>query len=210
MNASVKPRTQEQRKAESERRIIRAAIEIFAKQGYLRTTLNEVGQAAGYTGGLVTHRFGSKEGLLKAVVANATGRFLEDQMRPAIEAPGVSSAEDVLRRYIETYLNEVFVRESHIRALYVIMGESLGAVPDIQADIARLNRDIRSYLEGIVQQGIDTGEFSAQVAPKAAAVLILGLLRGTVMQYLSDNKAFKKADMLPILQNSAVAGLKSV
>jgi len=208
---STKPkrRTQEERKAESERRIIRAAVELFARQGFLRTTLIEVGKAAGYTGGLVSHRFGSKEGLLNAVIDNATKRFFEDRLRPGIEGASVGSAEQALRNYISIYFEEVFERESHIRALYVIMGEGLGAVPEVQPKIARLNRGMRNRLTVIVQRGIDAGEFNVNLDPKAAAVLIVGLLRGVVMQYLADPRAIKRKDVLPTLQNTAVAGLRA-
>ena len=206
--SAVKRRTQEERKAESERRILRAAIELFARQGYLKTTLIEVGKAAGYTGGLVSHRFGSKEGLLNAVIENASRRFFEDQLKPSIEGDHIQSAEQALRNYISTYFEEVFVRESHIRALYVIMGEGLGAVPDVRPKIAQLNRGMRQRIAEIVRRGMQAGEFNAGVDPDAAAVLIVGLLRGVVMQYLTDSRAFNKKKVLPMLKNSAVAGLK--
>ena len=83
-DAPPKRRTQQERKAESERAIILAAMNLFARQGYMRTTLNEIGKAAGYTGGLVSHRFGSKEGLLQAVLKHIRTRFLDDQLGSAI------------------------------------------------------------------------------------------------------------------------------
>ena len=100
------------------------------------------------------------------------------------------------------------MRESHIRALYVIMGEGLGSVPEVQPKIARLNRGMRKRLEVIVQRGIDAGEFNSALDPKASAVLIVGLLRGVVMQYLADPRAIKRKEVLPTLQNAAVAGLR--
>ena len=207
-SAPTKRRTQEERKAESERRIIRAAVELFAKQGYMKTTLIEVGKAAGYTGGLVSHRFGSKEGLLNAVIDNATVRFFEDQLKPSIEGTQVETAEQALRNYISTYFEEVFVRESHIRALYVIMGEGLGAVPEVRPKIAQLNRGMRQRLARIIDRGIEAGEFNARLDSASAAVLIVGLLRGVVMQYLADPRAFRKKEVLPALQSSAIAGLR--
>lgn len=206
--AAAAPKTQEQRKAESERRIIRAAMELFARQGYLRTTLIEVGKAAGYTGGLVSHRFGSKEGLLNAVVDNASRRFLEDQLQPAIGESGSSSAEDMLRNYIRTYIDEVFVREGHIRALYVIMGEALGSVAEIQPKIAQLNTGMRTHIASIIEYGIDSGEFNQSVNPEAAAVLVVGMLRGVTMQYLSDANVFPKDKLLPLLQSSILASIR--
>ena len=201
-------KTQQERKAESERRIMRAAIELFAKQGYVKTTLIEIGKSAGYTGGLVTHRFGSKEGLLQAVVKSTVSRFIEDQIRPAIEGSHVSSAEEALRNYVDTYFNEVFVRESHIKALYVVMGEALGAVPEIKPAIAKLNKQARGIIASIVKRGVKSGEFRDDIDPDASAVLISGLLRGVVNQYLMDPKAFNREHILTILQDSVVVGLK--
>lgn len=202
---ATKRRTQEERKAESERQIIRAALKLFAEQGYMRTTLNQIGQEAGYTGGLVSHRFGSKEGLLQAVVSHITGRFSADQMGSAIEQ---DSAEASLRNYLEIYIQEVTLREGRMRTMYVIMGEALAAVPEIQDDIARLNKGVRNVLAEIVQRGIDNGEFRKEVDAQTAAVLILGMLRGVVMQYLADRKAVNVKKMLPIIQDAALSGLK--
>lgn len=201
-------KTQEARKAESERRIMRAAIELFAKQGYMKTTLIEIGKAAGYTGGLVTHRFGSKERLLRAVVKSTSSRLLDDQIQPAIEGDRVASAEEALRNFIDTYFNEVFVWESRMRALYVVMGEALGAVPEIKPAISKINKRARNFIASIVRRGKESGEFRVDVDPDASAVLIFGLLRGVVNQYLMDSKAFSREHILPILKNSAVASLK--
>ena len=200
-----KRRTQEERKAESERQIIRAALKLFAAQGYMRTTLNQIGQEAGYTGGLVSHRFGSKEGLLQAVVNHITGRFSADQMGSAIKQ---DSAEASLKNYLEIYIQEVTVREGRMRTMYVIMGEALAAVPEIQEDIAKLNKGVRAVLAEIVQRGIDNGEFRKEVDAQTAAVLILGILRGVVMQYLADRKAVNVKTMLPIIQDTALSGLQ--
>ena len=204
--APPRRRTQEERKAESERAIIRAALNLFAKQGYLTTTLNEIGKAAGYTGGLVSHRFGSKVGLLSAVIDHIGQRFLNDQLGDAIEA---ESAAESLRNYIDIYLGEVSLREGPIRALYVIMGEALGAVPEIKKAIARLNAGAREVLGEIIQQGIDSGEFRAELDVGASAALIIGSLRGTVMQHLIDPHNVSLVKMKDAVKASAIGGLKT-
>jgi len=205
MSETRKRRTQEERKAESERQIIRAAIRIFARQGYLRTTLNEVGEEAGYTGGLVSHRFGSKAGLLKAVITNIRSRFLQDQIGESLDT---DTAEEALSNYIAIYMKEVSVREGHLRALYVIMGEALGGAEDIHNDVAAFNKSARQRIADIVQRGVANGEFSQDIDPDAAGVLIMGMLRGAVMQYLFDHKAFNVKNMIPLLQQTALSGLR--
>src|SRR6218665_4053996 len=58
-------RTQAERVAESDRRLMEAAIRLIARIGYTHTTLESIGIEAGYSRGLVQHRLGSKERLLE-------------------------------------------------------------------------------------------------------------------------------------------------
>ena len=102
------PRTHEQRRELSEKQMLKAAITLFARQGYMKTTLTEVGREAGYTAGLVSHKFGSKEGLLQAVVDHISKRFLNDQLGKAIQK---TSATESINNYIDIYLTEVSLRE---------------------------------------------------------------------------------------------------
>ncbi|MEM7016416.1 MAG: TetR/AcrR family transcriptional regulator [Pseudomonadota bacterium] len=200
-----KPRTQEERKAESERRIIRAAIELFAQQGYIRTTMNQVGDLAGYTGGLVSHRFGNKEGLLRAVIKRVGQRFAEDQLQPVTTQ---ENAEVAITTYIDIYLREVVVRESRMRALYVMMGEALGSVPEIRDEIAQFNSGFRKQISALVERGIAQKVFHDNVNPELAATMIIGLLRGIVMQYLVDHKALNIETIIPQIQEAALGSLR--
>jgi len=198
-------RTQEERKAESERMIIQSAISIFARQGYLRTTLNEIGEEAGYTGGLVSHRFGSKAGLLKAVLRNIDESFLQDQIGQALET---ETATEALNNYIAIYMDEVTEHEGRLRALYVMMGEALAGEDEIRRGVAEFHKRARHRVAAIVQRGIDHGEFNPAVDPDAAGVLITGMLRGVVMQHLYDASAFDVAVIVPQMQQTALCGLK--
>ncbi len=206
MNQPAKtPRTQEQRREMSEKQMLKAAIALFARQGYLKTTLTEVGKESGYTAGLVSHKFGSKEGLLQAVVDHISRRFLQDQLGESIELP---SATDSLNNYIEIYLTEVSLREGPMRALYVIMGEAIGAVPEIRQSIADLNSGARARLMSIIQRGIDQGEFRKDTDIEAAAALIIGALRGLVMQHLIDPRKLNLKKMRTTVQTTVIASLK--
>lgn len=199
------PRTQLERRELSEKQMLKAAIALFARQGYLKTTLTEIGKESGYTAGLVSHKFGSKEGLLQAVVDHISRRFLNDQLGKAIQQ---ASATASINNYIEIYLTEVSLREGPMRALYAIMGEAIGAVPEIRQSIANLNEGARSRLMDIIQHGLEQGEFREDTDTEAAAALIIGALRGLVMQHLIDPKNFKLDKMLKTVQTAAIASLK--
>ncbi len=207
MPQTARPRrTHKERRETSEKEMLKAAITLFARQGYMKTTLGEVGREAGYTAGLVSHKFGSKEGLLQAVVDHISNRFLQDQLGKSIEQ---KSATDSINNYIEIYLTEVSLREGPVRALYVIMGEALGAVPEIRSSIADLNTGAREILMDIIQHGIDQGEFNKDTDTEAAAALIIGGLRGLVMQHLIDPKKLNIKNLRKTMQATVISSLTS-
>ena len=61
-------RTQEQRKADTRARLLTAAGELFANQGVDAVSVDAVAEAAGRTSGSVYAHFGSKQGLLLALL----------------------------------------------------------------------------------------------------------------------------------------------
>jgi len=61
-------RTQEERKAETRARLLAAAAELFADQGVDAVSVDAVAEAAGRTSGAVYAHFGSKQGLLLALL----------------------------------------------------------------------------------------------------------------------------------------------
>ncbi|HEY2203417.1 MAG TPA: helix-turn-helix domain-containing protein, partial [Pseudonocardia sp.] len=58
----------------AEARILRAALTLFARQGFSATGVRALGREAGVSPGLVLHYFGSKEGLRAAVERLVTSR----------------------------------------------------------------------------------------------------------------------------------------
>jgi AcrR family transcriptional regulator len=62
------PQTQEERKAETRARLLAAAADLFAEQGIDAVSVDAVAEAAGRTSGAVYAHFGSKQGLLLALL----------------------------------------------------------------------------------------------------------------------------------------------
>src|SRR6516165_10800072 len=65
--AKRRPRTNRERVEESTFALIASAIQLFATQGYERTTAAEIGINAGFSRNMVRDRYGSKEALLQSV-----------------------------------------------------------------------------------------------------------------------------------------------
>ena len=183
--SKTKRRTQAERTATAHRKMIRAATKLIAKQGYIKTTLAQVGRESGYSGGLVSHHFGSKEGLLMETVKHLSGRFREDQINPAVE--GLSGLER-LETFVDIYFDELGLRPGRLKALYVLMGEAIGPVPDIRPVFAKLNDQMRRGIAVWIDQAIEEGEIRQDVDAGTTALVIVAMLRGVTGQAFTDKR----------------------
>jgi len=197
-------RTHAERTEQTDKLMIRAAVKLIARQGYFRTTLAEIGEESGYSQGLVSYRFGSKEGLLKALMNRITQRFWDDQMHPALK--GLSGL-DALGAMSDTYLKELVPRESRLRALYVLMGEAIGPVPEIRDVFAELNAGMRTLAEKCIRRGIEERQIRKDIDPAIEAATYVALLRGVAMQWLVDTKCFDLATVRDAVKENIRRGL---
>jgi AcrR family transcriptional regulator len=166
--------------------MLAAAIELFARQGSGRTTLVEIGRQSGYTHGLVSHRFGSKSGLVRQLLKNLQRDFTTRQLPEATEhGAGLEALLEVVRSILGL-MSEGAKSARAIRALTVLMAEALGPVPELAADAIALNRNFRAVLRKLIEQGIEAGEIRKDVRPDDQAAMIVALIRGVEVQWSLD------------------------
>lgn len=175
-------RPQAERRDEAERRLLDAAVEIVARRGASRMTLAEVGEAAGYSRGLPGHHFGNKAGLLRAVAAQIHRRFAAQLRSAPSRKPGL----DALRGWVNVYFN----RKDWVttRALLVLMTEGFMDDGEMRQDMASYGRRIREELEREIRIGMESGEIRPDAQPGADAALLIGAMRGVLLQWLLDEE----------------------
>ena len=125
-------RTQAKRRKESDRRMLRAAARLFAERGVSGTSLADVGVAAGYSRGLPVERFGSKLGLIRALLDAMDAWFQAHLVHVLKGAKGMKA----VRLRMEAHLRSVDRDATSTAALYSIYTESLFVVPELQAHVA--------------------------------------------------------------------------
>jgi len=101
---------QAERTEASDSAMLKAAISIIANEGHYSMALIKVGKTAGFTGGLVSYRFGSKSDLLQAV----SERILELWNNKTLDNKTLdnktliaSSGIEQLKLIPDAYLNDV-------------------------------------------------------------------------------------------------------
>jgi AcrR family transcriptional regulator len=177
-NARQLPRrTQRERRELSHHRMLDAALTLIARQGSSRTTLSQIGEASGYTHGLVSHRFGNKSQLVRTLIQKLQTDFAKSVLPDLKGKNGIKA----LKLLSEKYLRATAAHSSRL-ALYVLIGEALGPVPEIRPELAKADENFRRSIQKIIEDGIRVGDIRAAVDARTQAALIVATLRGLVIQ----------------------------
>jgi TetR/AcrR family transcriptional regulator, fatty acid metabolism regulator protein len=152
--------------------IVAAAIDTIAELGYGQASLARIAETAGTSKGVIIYHFGSKDDLIREIVAelSAKGRAY---LGPRLEAEPTGAG--MLRAYIES--NMAFIRENrnHVLAIVEIVFNGRGADgrplydPAIRLEGAEALRQLLAHFQG-------TGEFRADFDPDVMAMAIRAAL----------------------------------
>jgi AcrR family transcriptional regulator len=164
-------------------KLLDAAAELIAEGGYERMTLAAIGKRAGYSHGLVTARFGSKEGLLWALVDRMVNDWRGGLLLPSVAGQsGITALHTMLDELEKSWHRS----PERMRALYILMFEALLPVPLLHERMAELHDDLRRSVVEAIERSISDGSVGADIDSAAVARLIVGGLRGAVYQAMLD------------------------
>lgn len=153
---------------EAARRLLMAAVEAFAERGFHATTTRDIAGRAGMSPAALYIHYKTKEELLYQI--SKVGH--ESSLRMLQEAAGsAGGAADRLAAAVSTFVR--WHAERHTTAR-VVQYELSALAPEHYAEIAELRRRTESVMRGILEEGVEAGEFSvSDVRGTALAVLSL-------------------------------------
>jgi AcrR family transcriptional regulator len=145
------------RKAATRKRILRAARQVFFRDGFMDTSLDEVASIANIGKGTLYRHFESKAELYVAVLLE-NGDSFERKMQEAID-PNLG-AIDQIKRLGEFYREFWTSHPNYFRIFWAIHNQAtIGDLPTpLLAQVKELWERPLRLLEDIVQKGIDDGE----------------------------------------------------
>jgi AcrR family transcriptional regulator len=153
-------------------RLLNAAVRVFDRKGYAAASVREVAEMAGVTKPALYYHFGSKEGLLLAILEQAK-REVDAAIERALARIG-SARSRILDMCEDVYglfgQNVPIARVAHA----VFLGPPDSAPP---FDVTVFEERFRGALEHIVADGIASGELR-DVTPRDVAMAVMGILEG--------------------------------
>jgi AcrR family transcriptional regulator len=174
-------RTQQQRRDQAEAALLDASAELVIEEGVNSLTLARVGERAGYSRGLVTHYFGSKQALLQRLAQATQSGFV-----PGLD--GVPPGLGRLLRLIDGYIGALGQLRMPNRAFLLLWAEAATAA-DLAAIFRERDEAFRSDLREDITAGITDGTIRPDATAEDVAVAVLAQLRGIGLQRLVDSPA---------------------
>jgi len=190
---TARPNRQKERSDLSTKRLLAAAGELIVEGGYKGMTLAAVGERAGYSRGLATARFGSKDKLLEALVERIVGRWSHRNVLPLTRG---ANGCDAIRIVLDTIAAQADRDPSALRVLYALMFEAAGPVADLRPTFMDLHADMRADFARFVRRGLRDGSIRVGTSPAGEAAMIVAGIRGIAYQWLLDPEGFGVAPAL--------------
>jgi AcrR family transcriptional regulator len=173
--------------AEQRTRIRDAARRVFSARGVATTGLAHVAAEAGMRRSNLYHYYPDKAAIVRDL-ANEVLAEEEALFRAAVEAEG--NALDRVER--------LFTGVSELLASRASMGRLLIETWVSDAPrVRRVMRRVRAALAEVVEAGQRRGEITADLEPEAAAVVLVGLMDGLLVQVFLDPRGLAEVSTLP-------------
>jgi len=175
-------RTQAERREDSERGLVRAAIAVTAERGVSAATFEAIGQRGGYSRSLVSRRFGSKQGLIDAVIS-----YLHDRRTVLAAELGIDQMPglDALLADTDLYLRSLS-EKGELKAYFMMLSAAVADASSLRTAFAASHEQVRTRLRDYVQKGQAEGCIRSDLDADAAALMVGSLQLGLSMQLLVD------------------------
>jgi TetR/AcrR family transcriptional regulator, cholesterol catabolism regulator len=151
------------------RALVEAAIDLFYQRGYDATSVREIVNAAGLTKGAFYHYLESKDQLLQLIHDQYFDHQLEELNK--IRESGVPAREK-LDRVIHLIVEGL---ERNYKTMSVFMRERRALSPEGFERLRLKRNTYQRHLVDVIEQGMESGEFSRIGDPKIITFGIIGM-----------------------------------
>ena len=163
--------------------ILAGGARVFRRLGYGNATLEDVAREVGIDRSTLYYYVATKAELLVAILDEPIQRMTRD-LRAICERD--LPATEKLRRAVQQHMKAL---ADNYPELFVFLAENLHLLPI--GDERRIPENAAEYgvlMQGIIREGIDAGEFRADIDPQLAMLGIIGMCNWSHRWYRADGR----------------------
>jgi AcrR family transcriptional regulator len=183
--------------AERREQLLAVALDVFARQGFHETSMNEVAEAAGITKPVLYQHFDSKRELYLAVIEEA-GRRMIDAI--AYQSLATADERERTRRGFAAYFT--WVAEDH-DAFQVLFASDSRRDPEFNEVVRSFTSKIADLIEPLITADIDPDH------RRTLAYAIVGMTEGVSRRLVETGHDFDPDVIARQVSDLAWAGLRA-
>jgi AcrR family transcriptional regulator len=165
-----------QKAAETRESIVNVCIRMFAERGFVSTSLDEIGRAAGITKGAIYWHFENKDALFTAILTRIREIWDEEMLQPlAVDGSPRRKLQQLFDHYEELFKEDPFVCLFLHRVL-------MDADDRFAPQVDKVFEETAGVIARVIAEGAGRGEFRPDVEADALARLIVAGLAGAHLQ----------------------------
>jgi AcrR family transcriptional regulator len=149
--------------------MLAAAAKVFARRGYHGASTQDIADVLGIRQASLYYYFESKEAALEAVCADGVEDYVT-RARAVLRGPG--GAADRVAKLVFHHLSPVVERQDFT---LVFLRERRFLPEPARKRIRALERRYERIIQRVIEQGIASGEFRADLDARMATLALLGL-----------------------------------
>jgi TetR/AcrR family fatty acid metabolism transcriptional regulator len=166
------------------KRILDAAIRVFAEHGYHGSRVGDIAEDAGVAHGLLYHYFASKEDVLKTIFVENWGQLLKRfKAVEETDEPAEEKLAGIAKILLRTWRNDP--------ALVTVMVREVARSQHIQGQVVEVGEAF-AIIQRIIEEGQAAGSLRSDVDARVASWVIYGgleeVLTGWVLGRLPDSE----------------------
>lgn len=189
-------------KRKTKERIIESAKQLFADQGYQKTTIMDISKRAGLSDAALYEYFRGKEDLLIAIPDLWIRELLEDLDEQLF---GIKGAVNKLRKFLWWYLRRVENSPLDAKIVYLHLKTNSNFLANEVYSKVKL---FYSQILDIFEEGRASGEFKANLVPSLARDVFVGTTDHLVTRWLLKDRAYSLFDNLEEIFNMMMDGFR--
>lgn len=195
--------TQAQRIALSDSRMLDAALELIREVGTHDITLAEVGIRAGYSRGLASSRFGSREGLFFELLKKYNQAWRHKSREAVGGHTGLTALKCANRALIDFYQQET----DFVRGMYLVWYDMVGYSSDMRAELSKQHALYRRSIAQWLREAINIGDVRADISPQQVASQYGAGVFGLMYQWLVNEDSIDLGRSLAELYEITIASI---
>lgn len=184
---------QQMRTKTSTNRLLQAAAEILVEEGVNALTLANVGVRAGYSRGLVTTRFGSKDNMIQTLVQRMTKHWAAAHVEPRVKG---KSGLDSLLEMMREMRDQIARSPSEVLALQALLFDALNPASSAREPILEYNASLREAFASNLRIGVEEGTIRSDIDVDREAGWLLECIRGIGFHWLLTPDGYDPAAAL--------------